>query len=142
MAICESSKKPKLVTWPAVPAEYRSHVRWLIRVAPRLVRFAHHVNVYLLPAAFWQHLDTEDICHGQFYPAHGSGRPSILLAGVPYHADRGGYLRGQNALDQISDAFWHECVHYTQFRDGKPQNERGVNQRAAALMRKAAEYGH
>lgn len=36
----------------------------------------------------------------------------------------------------LLDAIAHEYVHYEQWRDGKPMTERGVRQRAAALVRR------
>lgn len=37
--------------------------------------------------------------------------------------------------DGLMDTIAHEIVHYEQWRDGREMNERGVNQRAAALVR-------
>ncbi|HEX7089353.1 MAG TPA: hypothetical protein VF192_04415 [Longimicrobiales bacterium] len=46
-----------------------------------------------------------------------------------------GYGRGA-ALEKLLHDLAHEVVHYEQWRDGRPVTERGVNRRAAALVRR------
>lgn len=46
------------------------------------------------------------------------------------------YIHVTGEGDEMLDTCAHEMVHYEQDRDGRKLNERGVKQRAAALVRR------
>lgn len=90
-----------------VSADVRAYVRWIETV----IDVRHDVDVFVV-----------GFVYGFFdAPGRRSGfGPYIVVA----------------ANDGMLDTIAHELVHYEQWRDGRDMNERGVNQRAAALVRR------
>jgi hypothetical protein len=135
-----SPKCPRLFTWPAVPLYVRNHIRRVVHFVPQVIDIRHSLNIYLLPTAFWLHWEQCQEVVGEFHTYHGSGKPSILLAGVPYDFTRRKYITSEpDALRQVSITLLHELSHYEQFRDGKRQIETGVDRRAEVHYRKIEE---
>jgi hypothetical protein len=91
-------------------AEVRAFVDWLESV----MDIRHPIRIELVAGA----LGGVCIVPGRPHPL-----PAILVA-----TDRG--------LGETLDTIAHEMVHYEQWRDKREMNERGVNQRAAALVRR------
>lgn len=89
-----------------VSAEVRAFVRWLAET----IGVRHELEVIVV-GKLYGYFDA---------PGRRDGyAPYIVVA----------------ADDGILDTLAHECVHYEQWRDKREINERGVAQRAAALVR-------
>lgn len=130
----------RLKTWTAVPESTRAAVRELIAKLPQFVDIRHEVLVYLEPSAFWLHGDT--FCEGQrklctvyglFHEPNAGYPPIIRVAGLAFDCKSGEWLDGEQALRHVRLVILHEAIHYTQYRDGRKQTERGVDKAAREL---------
>lgn len=63
----------------------------------------------------------------------------VLAAGRVTMLEREYRLSREEALARLLHDLAHEIVHYEQWRDGRSIDERGVNRRAAALVRRFRE---
>lgn len=82
-------------------------------------------------------VDSNRTAFGVFRYRHGANEhPHIFVAGGLYLWLKSEGESKQDALDQFGWVLMHELVHYEQFRDGRPVQERGVNLRAKNLYRR------
>lgn len=90
-----------------VNAEVRAFVGWLESV----IDIRHEIDVHVVGKLYG------------FFDAPGrrTGFPPYIVVAMD---------------DGLLDTIAHELTHYEQWRDGRAINERGVEQRAAALVRR------
>lgn len=99
---------------------------WLCDQSP--VR--HTIEVYMVNRTC---LPTDDgrRCWAFF---NGTGRRPTIVISCRRPVIKGRVLDRNKGISHMLWNFAHEFVHYEQWRDGRSMNERGVNQRARALV--------
>ena len=132
----------RLRFYPGVPADARSELKAFARWLRREVQFRHPVLVTVVPhATVMGHEGVAGWAVFVIPPADHAPEDVVRIyvgAGAMRVMEKVyGYGRSA-ALAKVLHDLAHEVVHYEQWRDGRPVTERGVNRRAAALVRRYA----
>jgi hypothetical protein len=130
----------RLRFYPGVRPELRHFLLDFARWLRRTIEFRHPVRLTVVPHATVMGLDgapgwavflipPDDYAAGDEVRIFlGGGKLSVL--------ERYYGFRPDTALAKMGHDLAHEIVHYEQWRDGGAIWERGVNRRAAALIRR------
>lgn len=127
-------------TSASVAGVLREDIHTAARWLRRRMHFPHAVEVYVVDrptVARGEHVGWGLYLTPEEEPDDPAARSRIFVAGgTPrvlsrhYGADRAA------CLNDVVDTLLHECVHYEQWRDRRPVNERGVQSRVDALLRR------
>lgn len=129
----------RLRFYPGVRADLRRYLLDFARWLRRSLDFRHPVRVTIVRQATVMGLDGAPGWAVFMIPPDDYAAGDVIrifLAGGKLHLLESHYrLRPENALARLAHDLAHEMVHYEQWRDAQTVSERGVNQRAEALVR-------
>lgn len=131
----------RLRFYPGVREDVRSMLKGFARWLRTEIRFRHPVHVTVVPHATVLGDGVGSAGWAVFLipppDYHRGDVVRIVLGGGKVTVLESEYgLSTPNSLLRLAHDLAHEVVHYEQWRDGRPITERGVNRRAAALVRR------
>lgn len=125
------ARLPRVHVFSGVPKYAAEAVRKAVRRAAAVMAVRHRLTVHVVPAPVVIEPHWDAAGFGCFMS--GSGR--IYIGGLSPSVFRLQGATHTEAVFGIAETVFHELVHYEQWRDGKPMNHRGLQQRVNALMR-------